>query len=144
MGCLPEDFVGVLGKVARAQELHPWDGGAVETVHDRMFPISAREHGFANYLSESTDGYNAGGVPLDYWTQLRTASGRSSWAGWQTYPELITYDAASTSSARSAWLRSARRSTYHACSVGCVHSSGDVYTANANTGCFAAPACVIV
>ena len=144
LGCLPEDFVGVLGKVARAQELHPWDGGAVETVHDRMFPISAREHGFSNYLSESTDGYNAGGVPLDYWTQLRTASGRSSWAGWQTYPELITYDAVSTSSARYVWLRSAYRGTSHAHCVGCVHSSGSVNHANAYHGYFAAPACVIV
>ena len=144
LGCLPEDFVGVLGKVARAQELHPWDGGAVETVHDRMFPISAREHGFASYLSESTDGYNASGVPLDYWTRLRTASGRSSWAGWQTYPELITYDAASTSSARDVWLRSALRYTHAAYDVGCVSSSGTVNVASAYDGFFAAPACVIV
>ena len=144
LGCLPEDFVGVLGKVARAQELHPWDGGAAETVYDRMFPISTREHGFSNYLSESTDGYNAGGVPLDYWTQLRAASGRSSWAGWQTYPELITYDAVSTSSARTVWLRSARRGAGYAYYVGCVYSSGAVTTAPASNGYFAAPACVIV
>ena len=144
LGCLPEDFVGVLGKVARAQELHPWDGGAAETVYDRMFPISTREHGFSNYLSESTDGYNAGGVPLDYWTQLRAASGRSSWAGWQTYPELITYDAVSTSSARYVWLRSANRYTSAAYTVGCVYSSGYVGFAGASSGYFAAPACVIV
>ena len=144
LGCLPEDFVGVLGKVARAQELHPWDGGAVETVHDRMFPISAREHGFSNYLSESTDGYNAGGVPLDYWTRLRTASGRSSWAGWQTYPELITYDAVSTSSARGVWLRAADRYASSAHGVGCVCSGGNVSNADASNGYFAAPACVIV
>ena len=134
----------MLGKVARAQELHPWDGGAAETVYDRMFPISTREHGFSNYLSESTDGYNAGGVPLDYWTQLRAASGRSSWAGWQTYPELITYDAVSTSSARSVWLRAAYRNANFAYGVGCVYSSGYVSGANAYYGCFAAPACVIV
>ena len=144
LGCLPEDFAGVLGKVARAQELHPWDGGAVETTYDYMFPVSAREHGFSNYLSESTDGYNAGGVPLDYWTQLRAASGRSSWAGWQTYPELITYDAVSTSSARDVWLRSATRYAHTAYDVGCVYSSGAVYAASASGGYFAAPACIIV
>ena len=83
-------------------------------------------------------------MPLDYWTQLRTASGRSSWAGWQTYPELITYDAVSTSIARSVWLRSARRHAYDANGVGCVYSSGYVYLASANSGYFAAPACVIV
>ena len=144
LGCLPEDFVGVLGEVERKQELHPWDGGAVEAVHDRMFPVSAREHGFSSYLSATAAGFEAEGVPLDYWTQLRTASGRTAWNGWATYPELITYDSVATTTARGVWLRSASRYTNGAHSVGCVDSSGSASGAYACAGYFAAPACVIV
>ena len=145
LGCLPDDFVSVLGNVARSQELHPWDGGEVETVYDKMFPISAREHYFSNYLSATSDGYKAEGVPLDYWKQLAAASGRTSaWAGWGTYPELITYDSAATTTARSVWLRSAYRYATGASNVGCVHASGSVSDTNAYYGGFAAPACVII
>lgn len=145
LGCLPEEFVSVLGNIARSQELHPWDGGAIETVYDKMFPISAREHYFSNYLSATSDGYKAEGVPLDYWKQLAVASGRTSaWAGWGTYPELITYDSAALTTARYVWLRSASRSAAYAYSVGRVYTSGYVSSAGANTGHFAAPACIIV
>ena len=144
LGCLPEDFVGVLGEVERKQELHTWDGGAVEAVYDRMFPVSAREHGFSSYLAATTAGFEAEGVPLDYWTQLRTASGRTSWGGWQTYPELITYDSAATTTARYVWLRSAHRSANYAYVTGGVYTSGTVTNLNAYNGYFAAPACLIV
>lgn len=145
LGCLPEDFVSVLGNVARSQELHPWDGGAVETVYDKMFPISAREHYFNNYLYASSDGYKAEGVPLDYWKQLAVASGRAStWSGWNTYPELITYDSVALTTARYVWLRSAHRYATYATSVGCVSTSGGVATTYAYAGRFAAPACIIV
>lgn len=145
LGCLPEDFVSVLGNVARSQELHPWDGGEVETVYDKMFPISAREHYFNNYLSATSDGYKAEGVPLDYWKQLAAASGRTStWSGWATYPELITYDSAAPTTARTVWLRSAYRRAAHAYYVGYVHASATVGSTYARSGCFAAPACVII
>ena len=137
--------MSVLGNVARSQELHPWDGGEVETVYDKMFPISAREHYFSNYLSATSDGYKAEGVPLDYWKQLAAASGRTSaWAGWGTYPELITYDSAATTTARYVWLRSAYRSAANASHVGRVYASGYVGHAYATNGHFAAPACVII
>ena len=144
LGCLPEDFVGVLGEVERKQELHPWDGGAVEAVHDRMFPVSAREHGLSSYLSATTAGFEAEGVPLDYWTQLRTASGRTAWSGWATYPELITYDSVATTTARYVWLRSANRYASAAYDTGGVYTSGSVGALSACYGNFAAPACIIV
>ena len=145
LGCLPEDFVSVLGDVARSQELHPWDGGEVETVYDKMFPISAREYYFSNYLSATSDGYKAEGVPLDYWKQLAAASGRTSaWAGWGTYPELITYDSVATTRAHFVWLRSAYRDACHANDVGRVGTGGSIYFSSAYSGYFAAPACVVV
>ena len=142
--CLPADFVQVLGEVERKQELHPWDGGEIETTYDTFFPISAREHGFSNYLSATSRGFSAEGVPLDYWTKLRTASGRTAWSGWNTYPELITYDSVATTTARSVWLRSASRHANYAYAVGCVYASGLVSYAGANYGYCAAPACIIV
>ena len=143
--CLPAEFVQVLGEVERKQELHPWDGAsAIETTHDMFFPISAREHGFNNYLSASSDGFKAEGVPLDYWTKLRTASGRTAWNGWNTYPELITYDSVATTTARRVWLRSAYRSASSASGVGCVYASGYVDSDYADYGYFAAPACIII
>ena len=148
---LPEDFVSVLGKVARTQELHHWDGTGhdsadnyLETVYDYLFPISAREHAFSNYLSATADGFKAEGVPLDYWTALRTASGRTTWAGWNTYPELITYDSVATTTARAVWLLSAYRGAYFARSVGHVSTSGGVGSASAYASYYAVPACVII
>ena len=134
----------MLGEVERKQELHPWDGGAVEATYDRMFPVSAREHGFSSYLATTAAGFEAEGVPLDYWTQLRAASGRTSWSGWQTYPELITYDSGATTTARSVWLRSAHRYANAAHATGGVATSGYVDTLSASYGIFAAPACLIV
>ena len=144
LGCLPADFVGVLGEVERKQELHPWDGGAVEATYDRMFPVSAREHGFSSYLATTAAGFEAEGVPLDYWTQLRAASGRTSWSGWQTYPELIAYDSAATTTARNVWLRSANRYAGYARATGGVDASGYVGILSASYGHCAAPACLIV
>ena len=110
-----------------------------------MFPVSGREHYFNNYLSEDAEGFNCDGVPLDYWKQLAAASGlASTWNGWNTYSELITYDSVATTTARHVWLRSACRYTYSACTVGCVYTSGSVSSADAYNGYFAAPACVIV
>ena len=143
--CLPAEFVQVLGEVERKQELHPWDGAStIETTHDTFFPISAREHGFSNYLSASSDGFRAEGVPLDYWTKLRTASGRTAWNGWSAYPELITYDSVATTTARSVRLRSAHRYASTALHVGCVYAGGNVSYISATTGVFAAPACIII
>ena len=152
---LPEDFVSVLGHVARTQELHPWDGKGhdssdnyLETVYDYLFPISAREHYFDSenkYLGQTSAGFKAEGVVLDYWQNFAAASGMSGmWAGWKTYPELITYDSKATTTARYVWLRSARRGASAAFFVGYVNTSGCVSNYAASTGYFAAPACIIV
>lgn len=145
--CLPADFVQVLGEVERKQELHPWDGAStVETTYDMFFPVSAREHGFNNYLSTSSDGFKAEGVPLDYWTKLRTASGRTAWNGLvgTTYPELKTYDSVATTTAVYVFLRSAYRSASGAAMVGCVGANGVVATTYTQNGLSVAPACIIV
>lgn len=144
LGCLPAEFTAVLGSASRKQELHPWDGGAVEETFDKVFPVSAREHNFVNYLAATTAGYQAEGVPLDYWTQLAAASGVTQWRGWVACPELITYDSVATTTSRHVWLRSAYRGAYYASSAGGVYTSGDVGALYATDGFFAAPACLIV
>ncbi len=142
--CLPEEFVGVLGKVERKQELHPWDGGEVEATYDTFFPVSAREHGFNNYLTATTAGFKAEGVPLDYWTQLRAASGRTAWNGWNNYPELIAYDSVATTTARSIQIRTAFRSSIYADCVGCVYANGTPSHVSTYYVYYSIPACVII
>lgn len=137
-------FVSVLANVKTRQEAHPFDGGAVEEVYDRVFPLSEREHYFNNYLSQTDSGYKAEGVPLDYWKAYAAANGRTGvWGGWGTYTELKVYDTAQTATSRGVWLRSARRYVSNAGFAGCVHASGTVDGTGASYGSFAAPACVI-
>lgn len=138
---LDGSFVKTLAKMERKTETHAFDGGAVETTYDRAFPVSVREHYFSNYLSATSDGYKAEGVVLDYWKQLAVANGRTStWAGWGTFPELITYDAASPTVGRYVWLRSANRYVSSARTVGCVNSGGGVNSTGATYSYCAVPA----
>lgn len=141
---LDPDFVSVLAETKVQTEAHAFDGGAVETTYDKLFPLSARQHYFANYLGESSSGFSSSGVPCDYWKQFAAASGQTStWSGWAVHPELTTYDAVATTTSRGVWLRSAYRDVSHANSAGCVYASGHVSNAGAAGGCFAVPACVI-
>ena len=145
---LDADFLAGIGRVLVRSESHPnsLQKGAIEDTYDRFFPPALRQHYIANYLSGTAQGYAAEGETWDYWLGLAKASGRTApWAGWTTYPELITYDADNQSTARNVWLRSAYRWVNNSSSVGCVYSGGSVGNANVNnTGVCAAPACIMV
>lgn len=140
-----DEFLEVLAEVVNKEELHPFDGSSViDSESDYFFPLSGHEHYFNNYLSEDEAGYTVDGVPNDYWKNIASANGRTSaWQGWQTYSELVTYDANSKATARYVWLRSASRYVGSAWHVGCVYASGAVDHANASNGYFSAPACEI-
>lgn len=145
LSLLPADMVAVLGAVSVKTQSHPGDsdGGTTVETFDKVFIPSARQHYFANYLVATSDGYEAEGVPWDYWSGLAKASGRTAaWAGWNTYPELITYSR--SGNARYVYERSAYRSGSSGNSVGCVTTSGGVGTSNASNGLCVAPACVLI
>ena len=124
---------------------HPGDsdGGATVETFDKVFVPSARQHYFSNYLGATADGYEAEGVPWDYWSGLAKSSGRTgAWAGWNTYPELITYSRGGI--ARHVFHRSATRSDSSGNHVGCVYAAGSVDLGNADSGLYVAPACVLI
>ena len=138
-------MVAVLGAVSVKTQSHPGDsdGGTTVETFDKVFIPSARQHYFANYLVATSDGYEAEGVPWDYWSGLAKASGRTAaWAGWNTYPELITYSR--SGNARYAFERSANRNGSYGYNVGCVSASGYVGGNSANGGLYVAPACVLI
>lgn len=144
---LPADMVSHIGRVKVMTQTHPGDqlAGGISTTYDRVFPPSARQHFFSNYLYATTDGYESEGLPWDYWRQLAAANGRTDpWVGWQTYPELITYDNSVPTSARNAWLRSAYRYVPYGNHAGVVNASGTVSSNGAYGGNFVAPACVLI
>lgn len=140
------DLLAIIGNVMNKTETHAGDSQpGIKTTYDRFFPLSARQHYFSNYLSETADGYNQSGVPWDYWKQLALANGKTApWAGWGTFPELITYDNTAQTTARYCWLRSAYRSGVYSNGVGTVYTSGAVSYSTASSGYFAVPACVLV
>lgn len=139
-----DGFLDILGTV-RVQTVgnNNTDAAELFTTNDVFFPPSARQHYFNNYLFESSSGYTASGQPWDYWKELAAANGRTSpWPGWNTYPELITYDLAGNhTNACYVWLRSADCST--APHAGYVTSSGAVHNYAAYYAHRCAPACVI-
>lgn len=140
-------FLAILGKVKAMVQPHAIDGSELEELYCTFRPISAKEHYFSNYLSATTDGYNAEGtgVVLDYWKNIAAANGRTSpWAGWNTYPELITYDAVSKTTARHVWLLSVYRNVVASSNVGHVATSGSVGTTYAYGSLRVPPACLIV
>lgn len=145
---LDSDFLSGIGQALVKTESHPNSlrKGAVEETYDRFFPPAEREHYFSNYLSQTSAGYEAEGVPWDYWSQLAKAHGRTSaWPGWQAFRELVTYDAANPSTARYVCLRSAHRWVAGAGTVGSVNSGGGVnYAGAGSSGVCAAPACILI
>ena len=145
---LEADFRAGVGQVLVKTESHPntLQKGAVESTYDRFFPPALRQHYFANYLSGTAQGYADEGEAWDYWLELAKASGRTApWAGWITYPELITYNADNQSMARNVWLRSATCWVGYSGDVGCVTTAGGASHLNANNaGVCAAPACIYV
>ena len=135
LDCLPPELVEVLAKVSVKTQLHPIDGGEIAETFDYAYPPSARQHYFSNYLGATTEGYNAEGVPFDYFKALAVSTGLTGpFQGWQTYPALITFGAENHSVACNCWLRSPNRNAANAGSEGVVYSSGNVSYAGAANG----------
>ena len=134
LDCLPPELVEVLAKVSVKTQLHPVDGGEIAETFDYAYPPSARQHYFSNYLGATAEGYNAEGVPFDYFKALAVSNGLTGpFQGWQTYPVLITFGAENHSVACSCWLRSPNRYAANAGTEGFVYSSGGVsYTGAAH------------
>ena len=140
-------FLAILGKVKAMVQPHSIDGSELEELYCTFRPISAKEHYFNNYLSATAEGYNAEGtgVVLDYWKNIAAANGRTSpWAGWNTYPELITYDAVSKTTARYVWLLSVYRYVIYSGGVGYVNACGSSGYNAAGGSLRVPPACLIV
>lgn len=135
LDCLPPELVEVLAKVSVKTQLHPVDGGEIAETFDYAYPPSARQHYFSNYLGATTEGYNAEGVPFDYFKALAVSTGLTGpFQGWQTYPVLITFGAENHSVACGCWLRSPGRGAAFALTEGFVYSSGSVSSAGAAYG----------
>ncbi len=135
LDCLPPELVEVLAKVSVKTQLHPVDGGEIAETFDYAYPPSARQHYFSNYLGATTEGYNAEGVPFDYFKALAVGTGLTGpFQGWQTYQALITFAAENHSVACGCWLRSPRRVAAGAGYEGIVGSSGGVGDAGAAYG----------
>lgn len=125
---------------------HPIDTDnayGTSTTYDRCWMISAREHNFQNYLSNTEEGYNAEGVVLDYWKNLATYNDRTSWAGWTTYGELRTYGLDNVNASQSVFFRPAIRYASDSSYFGGVSSSGYVCGSFATGSCRVQPAFLI-
>ena len=128
LDCLPPELVEVLAKVSV-------DGGEIAETFDYAYPPSARQHYFSNYLGATTEGYNAEGVPFDYFKALAVSTGLTGpFQGWQTYPALITFGAENHSVACGCWLRSPNRGAAGAGYEGVVSTSGNVGNSGAAYG----------
>lgn len=138
------DFLNAVGNIqVKTQRNYVTGGGTsgspvVDTDFEKFFLPSAEQHYFNTYLGTVNDGTE--GTAWDYWKQVKGDA--TPWAGWQTYPELITYGIDNKASARAVWLRSATRNS--SCYVGSVYASGSVDGFDASNGVSAAPACAIV
>lgn len=125
---------------------HPIDTNnayGTSTTHDRCWMISAREHNFSNYLSNTDEGYKAEGIVLDYWKNLASYNDHDIWNGWATYGELRTYELGNTTQSRNVFFRSAYRIAYGANCFGYVNAAGHVHIDNASSGNRAQPAFLI-
>ena len=114
-------------------EPHQTDGAApVETVDMVRLPSSI-EHYFNSYLGQSTEGFKAEGVALDYWKAVAAANNHPDViAGLQTYAWLIARDP--NKIARSVFTRSVRRAHASSGDDGMIHVSGYVGSGAANGG----------
>lgn len=144
MSGFDDGFLNAVGTVqVKTQRNYVTGGGtsgapAVDTGYEQFFLPSAEQHYFNTYLGTVNDGTE--GTAWDYWKQVNGTA--TPWAGWQSYPELITYGIDNKSSARNVWLRSALR--YYSYNVGYVYASGLVDGNRAYNGNSAAPACAII
>ena len=107
-----------------------------ETTSDKIFLPSLQEMYVTPQLA------NVEGVDWTYYQQLAANAGLTGkFAQFGTYPVLITYNLANTTSPVHVWLRSAYRG--YACNAWYVTSTGTVghgSARDANRGC---PACII-
>ena len=141
-----DSFVNSIVQRKNVTVPHPIDTNntyGTSTTYDRCWTVSAREHNFANYLSNTSEGYQAEGVVLDYWKNLAQYNDRSQWAGWTTYGELRTYGLENVNASQYVFLRSAARSAGGSNSFGVVNSTGNVYCNNATYAYRAQPAFLI-
>jgi hypothetical protein len=126
---------------------HPIDTNnayGTSTTHDRCWMISAREHNFSNYLSNTDEGYKAEGIVLDYWKNLASYNNHDIWNGWATYGELRTYELGNTTQSRDVFFRSANRNGVDAADLfGLVYAVGHVGSYSASYGLRAQPAFLI-
>ena len=122
-----------LASVKVKTEPHQTDGAApVETVDTVRLPSSI-EHYFNTYLGQSTGGFKAEGVVLDYWKAVAAANNHPDViAGWRAYAWLIARDPNKV--ARTVFTRSARRNLTNSNDEGMVTTSGTVTSAGAASG----------
>ena len=114
-------------------EPHQTDGAApVETVDLVRLPSSIEQY-FNSYLGQSTEGFKAEGVALDYWKAVAAANNHPDViAGWQTHAWLIARDPNKV--AHSVFTRSAHRSLEISGGDGMIYASGSVNYGHAATG----------
>lgn len=114
-------------------EPHQTDGAApVETVDTVRLPSSIERY-FNTYLGQSTEGFKAEGVALDYWKAVAAANNHPDViAGLHTYAWLAARDPNKV--ARSVFTRSARRANAYSGDCGMVHSAGYVGSGSVNGG----------
>lgn len=133
---------------------HPIDTNnqyGTSTTYDFVWPISAREHNFSNYLGNTEDGYKAEGAVFDYWKQLfldpsyeKTQWDAFSESNPNMYGELRTHSLSDHTEPCDVFLRSANRSVTGSGDLGAVASIGGVYHAGAESWYRVQPAFLIV
>lgn len=142
-----DSFKSILGQQQNVTIPHPIDTNNAydtSTTHDRTWLVSARQHNFNNYLSNTNEGYQAEGITLDYYKNLASYNDKTQWEGWKTYGELRTYALENHAQSRYVFFRSASRWSSNANGFGVVDSGGYVSHDNASHGSCVQPAFTIV
>ena len=139
LGGCSEDFLNIIEEVPVVTALNTVEGftDTTETTYDKIFLPSLQEM----YISPQLAGVE--GEDWDYYKDLAEEAGLTGkFAQGGTYPILITYQAGSTTSPVSVWLRSAYRG--NAGNAWRVYNAGDVYGYNAVNALRGCPACKIL
>ena len=134
-----ESFTNILQPVDVVTAINTVEGSAstTETTSDKIFLPSLQEMYITPQLA------NVEGVDWEYFQQLAINSGLTGkFAQGGTYPLLITYNLANTTSPVYVWLRSASRG--YANGAWHVYSSGYVGGTSAGTAFRGCPACKIL
>ena len=133
-----QDFLDILDTIPVVTALNTVEGFAdtTETTYDKIFLPSLQQM----YINPQLTGE---GESWDYYKTLAQEAGLTGmFQQWQTYPILITYQAGSTTSPVSVWLRSCDRgSATNAWYVSYTGSVGSYVACSAFRGC---PACKIL